>query len=283
MAMSIKGKRRMYSSVTFLLLLALGVMVMLPFVFMIVASFTPTRDIWQGGLGLRLDMETATFDNFRALWTYRDGIYWRFFGNSVFVTTVNTTLILIFTSLVGYGLGMYQFRGRNFLIVLILCTMMVPNTILLLPLFRLLSTLGLMDTYRGLILPAMVPAFSIFFFRQYCVGLSKEFMEAARIDGCGEARIFLWIYVPIMIPAFGAMAILQGMGIWNDFIWPMVVLRTTTNLTLAPGLMTSMTPYGNAFDIIFAGSVMSVIPIIILFLFNQRAFIDGLTVGGVKG
>ena len=167
--------------------------------------------------------------------------------------------------------------------VLILCTMMIPGTILLLPLFRLITNMGLMDSYYGLILPAMVPAFSIFFFRQYCVGLPKEYMEAARIDGSGETMIFLRIYVPLMAPAFGAMAILQGMGIWNDFIWPMVVLRTTTNLTLAPGLMSSMTPYENSFDILFAGSVMSVLPIIALFLFNQRAFIDGLTVGGVKG
>ncbi|MCL2285874.1 MAG: carbohydrate ABC transporter permease [Firmicutes bacterium] len=278
-----KRKKHILFVANNLFLLGLGILVMLPFVFMLVASFTPTREIWQGGLGLRINPETVTLENFRALWTNRDGIYWRFFFNSVFVTTVNTILILIFTSMVGYGLAMYQFKGRNFLIILILCTMMIPGTILLLPLFRLLTTFRLMDSYVGLILPAMVPAFSSFFFRQFCIGLPKEYMEAARIDGSGEAAIFLRIYVPLMAPAFGAMAILQGMGIWNDFIWPMIVLRTTTSLTLAPGLMSSMTPYENSFDILFAGSVMSVIPIIILFLFNQRAFIGGLTVGGVKG
>jgi len=139
---------------------------------------------------------------------------------------------LIFTSMVGYGLGLYQFRGRNFFMALILCTMMIPETILLLSLFRMITDFGLMDTCASLILPAMVPSFSIFFFRQFCVGLPKEYMEATCIDGSGEAIIFLRIYVPLMVPAFGAMAILQGMGVWNDFIWPMVVLRTTTNLTL---------------------------------------------------
>ena len=281
--MTIKNKRIAVTTTTMVCLLILGVIVMLPFVFMLVASLTPTREIWGGGLGLRINPETVTVENFGALWTHREGIYWRFFFNSVFVTTVNTSLILVFTSLVGYGLGLYDFRGRNIIIVMVLCTMMVPITILLLPLFRFISNLGLMDTYRGLILPAMVPAFAIFFFRQFCVSLPKEYMEAARIDGCGELKIFLRIYVPLMTPAFGAMAILQGMGIWNDFIWPMVVLRTTTSLTLAPGLMSSMTPYDNAYDILFAGSVMSIVPIVILFLFNQRAFIDGLTVGGVKG
>jgi len=161
--------------------------------------------------------------------------------------------------------------------------MMVPGTILLLPLFRMLTAMNLMDTYYGVILPVMVPSFAVFFFRQFCVGLPRDFAEAARIDGAGETRIFTQIYVPMMSPAYGAMAILTGMGVWNDFLWPMVVLRTTTKFTIAPGLMMSITPYENSFDVLFAGSVMAVLPIVILFLLNQRAFIDGLTVGGVKG
>jgi len=276
-------KRNTTSAAVNLGLFVLGVIILLPFVFMVVASFTPVRDIFGHGLSLSLDMETATLDNFRALWTNRGGIYWRFFFNSVFVTTVNTALVLVFTSMVGYGLSLYQFRGRNFLVMLLLCTMMVPGSILLLPMFRLITNLGLMDSYWGLILPGMVPAIAIFFFRQFCIGLPKDYMEAARIDGSNEAMIFLRIYVPLMSPAYGAMAILIGMGVWNDFLWPMVVLRTTTMLTLAPGLMSSITPYDNSFDILFAGSVMSVLPIIILFFMNQKAFIDGLTVGGVKG
>lgn len=278
-----KKKREILTVVNFICLLSLGIIVMLPFVLMLIASFTPTREIWQGGLSLAINWDTVSVENFQSLWTNRDGIYWRFFFNSVFVTTVNTILILIFTSMVGYGLALYNFKGRNVIMIMVLCTMMVPSTILLLPLFRLITALGFIDTYYGLILPAMVPAFAIFFFRQFCVGLPKEYMEASRIDGSGEAMIFFRIYVPLMSPAFGAMAILQGMGIWNDFIWPLVVLRTTTNMTLAPGLVASMTPYDNSYDILFAGSVMSVIPIVVLFLFNQRAFIDGLTVGGVKG
>jgi len=276
-------KSKISTTLTFIALLILGILVMLPFVLMIIAAFTPVRDIFAGGLSIRLNFETATFDNFRALFTNRNGIYWRFFANSIFVTVVNTILVLIFTSMVGYGLGQYQFKGRNFLVILLLCTMMVPGTILLLPIFRLITNLGLMDSYWGVILPAMVPAFAIFFFRQYCVGLPKDYAEAARIDGCGEAMIFLRIYVPLMKPAFGAMGILTGMGIWNDFIWPMIVLRTTESLTLAPGILSSITPHENSFDIVFAGSLMAVLPIILLFLFNQKAFIEGLTIGGVKG
>jgi arabinosaccharide transport system permease protein len=269
-------------TINFLLLFILGVIVLLPFVFMIIGSLTPPRDIFAHGLSLRLP-DSVSLDNYRALWTNRDGIYWRFFFNSVFVTTVTTTLVLIFTSMTGYGLSLFEFKGRNFLIMLLLCTMMVPGTILLLPLFRMMTAFSLMDNYFGVILPGMVPAFAVFFFRQFCMGLPKDFAEAARIDGASEGRIFVQIYVPTMAPAFGAMGILTGMGVWNDFLWPLVVLRTTRMFTLAPGLMTSITPYENSFDILFAGAVMSVLPIVLLFLFNQRAFIDGLTVGGVKG
>ncbi|MCL2249834.1 MAG: carbohydrate ABC transporter permease [Oscillospiraceae bacterium] len=280
--MGLQGKRRILTTLNTTVLLILGLMILAPFLYMVIGSLTPPRDIFARGLGLRLP-ENVTLGNYEALWTNRDGIYWRFFFNSVFVTAATTTAVLIFTSMTGYGLALYTFRGRNFLVILLLCTMMVPGTILLLPIFRMLSAFGLMDTYWGVILPGMVPSFAIFFFRQFCVGLPKDFAEAARIDGAGETRIFTQIYVPMMSPAYGAMAILTGMGVWNDFLWPMIVLRTTTMLTLAPGLLISMSPYGNQWDIIFAGSVMSVLPIVILFLLNQRAFIDGLTVGGVKG
>jgi len=280
--MGLQGKRRILTALNTTILLALGLIILTPFLFMIIGSLTPPRDIFAHGLGLRFP-ENITLSNYEALFVVRDGIYWRFFFNSVFVTTATTMAVLVFTSMTGYGLGQYVFKGRNFLIFLLLCTLMVPGTILLLPIFRMLMEFGLIDTHAGIILPAMVPSMQIFFFRQFCVGLPKDFAEAARIDGAGESRIFTQIYVPMMMPAYGAMAILTGMGVWNDFLWPMIVLRSTEMLTIAPGLLISMSPYGNQWDIIFAGSVMSVVPIVILFLFNQKAFIDGLTVGGVKG
>jgi len=280
--MGLRNKRLVLTTINTTLLLALGFLVLAPFLFMLIGSLTPTRHIFAYGLSLRLP-ETISLENYRALWTNRDGIYWQFFLNSVYITSVTTCAVLVFTSMTGYGLAQYTFRGRNVLIIILLCTMMVPGTILLLPLFRMLTAMGLMDTYYGVILPVMVPSFAVFFFRQFCVGLPRDFAEAARIDGAGETRIFTQIYVPMMSPAYGAMAILTGMGVWNDFLWPMVVLRTTTKFTIAPGLMMSITPYENSFDVLFAGSVMAVLPIVILFLLNQRAFIDGLTVGGVKG
>jgi len=276
-------KLKVLKLINFLTLLILGMIIILPFVFMIVASFKPAREIFAHGLNLNLNLEMMTFNNYLALFTNRGGIYWRWFANSVLITIISTALILLFTSMVGYGLAQYKFKGRTFVFLLVLATMMVPGQILLLPLFRLITALGLMDSYLGVILPGLVPATAIFFFRQYCMGLPRDYAEAARIDGCSEGRIFWQIYVPLMKPAFGAMTILTGMNVWNDFLWPLVVLRTTENLTLPAGLLSAMTPYENNFDLLFAGSVMSVIPIVILFLFNQRAFIEGITIGGIKG
>lgn len=278
-----KGKSKASKIIVFISLALLGVLVMLPFILMVVAAFTPSRYIFQHGLNLNIDFSTLTLENFKALFTNREGIYWRWYGNTILITLISTIFILFFTSMVGYGLAQYQFKGRRTILVLVLVMMMVPNQILLIPLFRLITMLGMMDSIPGVIIPGLVPAGIIFFFRQFCVGLPKDYAEAARIDGCTEKRIFFQVYVPLMKPAFGAMTILTGMAVWNDFLWPMVVLRTSEKLTLAPGLLSAMTPHGNNYDLLFSGSLMAVIPIIILFLFNQKAFIEGLTVGGVKG
>jgi arabinosaccharide transport system permease protein len=135
----------------------------------------------------------------------------------------------------------------------------------------------------GVILPFAVAPTSIFFFRQYAATLPKELIDAGRIDGCSEFRIFFQIMVPLMLPAFGAMGILQAMFCWNGFVWPLIVLRSNEMLTLPIGLQSLITPYGNNYDLLFPGAVMSVIPILLLFIMNQKAFISGLTVGGVKG
>jgi arabinosaccharide transport system permease protein len=143
-------------------------------------------------------------------------------------------------------------------------------------------TLKLVDTYIGVVLPFVVSPFAIFFFRQYIVGIPKEFIEAARIDGYSEFNIFFRIMVPLMKPAIGAMTILMAMLSWNSFVWPLIILRSTERLTLPVGLASLITPYGNNYDMLMPGAVMSVIPIAIIFLLNQRAFIEGLTAGGIK-
>ena len=278
-----KLKRRLISAVLLVLMTVIAAFCLGPLFFLLSSSFKPGSEMIRNGITLNLDIEKMNLNNYRLLWEGKDGIYLYWYRNSVVITFLGTVLSLILSSLVGYGLAQYKFKGRNFLFVLILIVMMTPIEILILPLYKLSITIKFIDTYRGVILPFAVSPFAVFFFRQYASKLSKEFMDAGRIDGCSEFGIYFRIMMPLMLPAFGAMTILQAMSNWNAFVWPLIVLRSNEMLTLPIGLQSLITPYGNNYDLLLSGVVMSIIPIMIVFWCNQKAFIAGLTVGGVKG
>ena len=275
----ISKKRGMY--ISFTVLTVICVLYLAPFFFMLITSFKPGQDMLRNGLTLKIDFDIMTLNNYRILFS-EDSRYLTWFKNSLIITAIYTAFSVFFSSLVGYGLAVYKFRGRRLLFLLVLLVMMVPLEILLLPLYRLMIELRLMNTYLGVVLPFAVSPFAIFFFRQYVAGIPKDLIEAARVDGCGEFRIFFKIVAPLMKPAFGAMTILMALTSWNTFVWPLVVLRSADKLTLPIGLMSLLTPYGNAYDMIMPGAVISVIPVAFLFFMNQKAFIEGLTAGGVK-
>jgi len=265
------------------ILIMMALFALLPFFFMLVSSFKPGAEIIKNGINTNIQLDVMSFKNYITLFTENDGIYLHWYKNSVIITLLHTALSVFLCSLVGYGLAMYDFKGKNLLFVLVLVLLMVPMEILILPLHKLSVSLKIIDTYAGVILPFVVSPVAIFFFRQFAIGLPKELLDAGRIDGCTEYGIFFKIMMPLMKPAFGAMVILQAMFSWNAFVWPLIVLRSSTNFTLPIGLASLITPYGNSYDMLFSGAVISVIPIIIVFLFNQKSFISGLTVGGVKG
>jgi arabinosaccharide transport system permease protein len=192
-------------------------------------------------------------------------------------------LSLFFSSLVGYGLGVYRFVGRNTVFLLVLFVMLVPLQILILPLYSMMIDIGGMDTYWGALLPFLVSPFAIFFFRQYAVGIPKDYLDAGRVDGLNEYAIYFRITAPLMAPAFGAMAILTAQQSWNSFLWPLIVMRTNEMLTLPIGLNSLLTPYGNNYNMLISGATMASLPIIIVFFFFQKYFMSGLTTGGIKG
>ena len=264
-------------------MILIAIFAMLPFAFMFLSSLKPGQEMLRNGLSLTFEPGISSFKNYAALNTYRDGIYWMWYKSSAIIMFLQTVIGLFFGSLVGYGLAMYDFKGKNVVFTIVLVVMMIPFEILLLPLYRMLIRTHLTDTYFGVILPYLVPPFMVFFFRQYVLGLPKELLEAGRIDGCTDYGIFFKIMVPIMIPAFGAMAILSCMNSWNNLLWPLIVLSTNEKFTIPIGMGTTITPYGNAFDVLMPGAVMAVVPIVILYLFAQKTFIAGLTAGSVKG
>lgn len=265
------------------LMVVLAFFAMLPFAFMFLSSLKPGQEMLRKGLSLTYEPGISSFSNYAALNTYRDGIYWMWYKSSAIIMVLQTVIGLFFGSLVGYGLAMYDFRGKNLVFTIVLVVMMIPFEILLLPLYRMLIRTHLTDTYIGVVMPYLVPPFMVFFFRQYVLGLPRELLEAGRIDGCTDYGVFFRIMVPIMIPAFGAMTILSCMNSWNNLLWPLIVLSTNEKFTIPIGMGTTITPYGNAFDVLMPGAVMAVVPIVILYLFAQKTFIAGLTAGSVKG
>ena len=266
---------------TLMTLFAIGAL--MPFFFLLISSFKPGSEMIRNGLQFKFDFQNYSMVNYSLLGTERDGIYLRWYLNSIIIMVLQVGIGLFLSSLVGYGLAKYRFKGRNLIFILVLMVMMVPVEILILPLYKEMNSMGLINTYLGVILPFLVPATGVFFFRQFALGLPTEIMESGRIDGCSEFGIYFKLMMPLMLPAFGAMTILLSMNSWNAMVWPMIVLRTSEMQTLPLGLQSLLTPYGNNYDLLLSGAVMSVLPIMIIFLMNQKTFIAGMSAGSVKG
>lgn len=278
-----KQKKFSLTSVLLLLLfIVIAALTLLPFVSIALASFRPGTELMRQGLGLNLDFSKMTLDNYRYLFT-GDHDYVLWFFNSIKLTIVQTVLTLVVSAFVAYGFAMYDFRGKNLIFTCVLLVMMIPIEIIILPLYKLAISLKLMDKIWGIILPGIAGPLPIFFFRQYLSGIPRDFLDAARVDGCTEYGIFFRIIMPLMKPSFAAMGIFVGMNSWNSLLWPMIVLRSSEKFTLPIGLTALINPYRNNYDLLLSGSVFAVIPILILFLAFQKQFIAGMTAGGVKG
>ena len=274
-----RNKKRLALQVLIFVLFAiLSVIILIPFYILVISSFKPGNDLIRYGINLKLEFDKMSLDNFIFLFTGQHQ-YFTWFFNSLFLTAVSVIVTLFVCAAVGYGFAMYDFKGKNFLFICVLFVMMVPFEILMVPMYSQIIDMGLIDTYTGIVLPGITSASTVFFFRQYLLGIPKDLISAGRIDGASEYGIFFRIIIPIMKPAFAAMAILNTMGAWNNLLWPLLVLKTDTKFTLPIGLNTLLTPYGNNYDLLIVGSFFSVIPVLIIFLCFQKYFVDGMTAG----
>ena len=260
-------------------------LVVFPLLAGLMASFRPGTELIRKGLSINLDVTTMTLNNYIYLFSGNADSkkYFMWFGNSMVLTLLQVLITLVVCYLVAYGLSMYNFRLKNLLFFLVIATMMVPFEILMLPLYQEMITIKLIDTRAGVLLPLICNASTIFFFRQYMESLPRELLDAGRIDGATEYGICFKIMLPISKPAFAAMGILCAMGSWNNMLWPLLVFRSANKFTLPIGLNTLLTPYGNNYDVLIAGSMFGIIPIFVIFLLFQRYLIDGITAGAVKG
>ena len=269
-------------TVTAIVLIVGTIIALVPFWAIFVGTFHDGNMLVRYGLNLSIDFTQANFDNWVMLFT-NSGSYFTWFFNSLMLTAAQVVFTLLVSSFVAYGFAMYDFRFKTTLFILVIVLMTIPFEMLMLPLYVQTNNMGLSDSYAAVLLPFLAQATTIFFFRQYLLGVPREILEAGRIDGVTEFGIFFRLVLPVMTPAMAAMAILNGMASWNNFLWPLLVLRTPEKYTLPIGLNTLLTPYGNNYELLIVGSFFSMIPIFVLFLAFQRFFIEGMTAGAVKG
>lgn len=264
----------------FLLIIAL--VTLIPIAAIVLGTFQDGNEIIRNGLSLVIDPASLHFENYVMLFT-DSGLYFRWFWNSLVLTVVQVLLTLLVSSFVAYGFAMYDFPGKTAGFISVIILMTIPFEMLMLPLYTQVNRFGAADQYWIVVVPFLAQAMTIFFFRQYFLGIPRELLEAGRVDGVSEFGMFFRIIIPISKPAFAAMAILNGMLTWNNFLWPLLVLRSAEKFTLPIGLNTLLTPYGNNYALLIIGAFFSLVPILILFLAFQRFFIEGMTAGAVKG
>ena len=209
--------------------------------------------------------------------------FWRNVGWSVYVALASTVLTLLFCSMAGYAFALMDFRFKNALFGLVMATMLLPSFMSMIPTFMIMDALGWIDQHRALYIPGAASAFGIFLMRQFALtAVPKELIEAARMDGCGEFAIYCRIVLPLLKPALGTLGLITFIGSWNNFIGPLIIMRSAENYTLPLALRSLQSPVNTEWGALMTGSAIATIPLLILFAISSRQLIAGLTAGAVK-
>jgi multiple sugar transport system permease protein len=264
--------------VLYVVLSVLGVAMLFPFLWMIATSFKHPADIYT----LSLIPTEATLDNYITALTKFPFARW--FANSVAVAGVTTLSVAFFDSLTGYVLAKLEFPFKNVIFVLILCTLMVPTEMLVIPWYIMSVDYHWTDSYWGIMFPGVMSAFGVFLMRQFMQTVPNELLDAGRIDGLGEFGLYWRIALPLVRPALAALCILTFLGNWNAFLWPLIVIQDPLMRTLPVGL--SQFSYGEAgsrWELIMTGASIATLPVLIVFAVFQRQIIRGVALTGLKG
>ena len=222
-----------------------------------------------------------TLANYRELFA-REGMG-TYFLNSLLLASLATVIALTFNVMAGYAFAKLRFAGRERIFQVLLGALVIPSQVAMLPLFLMLKGMGLVNSYGGVLVPALATVFGIFLVRQYALSIPDEMIEAARVDGASEFRIFASIVVPTMRPILVTLATFTFLGTWNDFMWPLIVLSDDSLYTLPVALASLSREHVQDNELMMAGSVVTILPVLLLFLVLQRQYIEGLTAGSVKG
>ena len=262
--------------------LALALTFFFPVFFMVTSAFKGENEIFAAPI-LWFPHDFQGFGNFAR--AFEEVPLGRYFLNSALMASVDVVVTVIFSAMAGYGFAKFSFRGQRLLFFFVLAMIAVPFQILIVPLYVQVFNFGWADTYAGLIIPGIMNAFGVFMMRQFAYSLPDELIDAARIDGAGELRIFWRIVLPLLAPASASLAVIIFLFSWNNFLWPLIVIRSQQLQTLPVGMTVFTAPHNGQpqWAVAMAVSTMATLPVALLFIFFQRYFVAGLTMSGMKG
>ena len=274
------AKRTISLTLSYVALALVTFLMIFPLIIVVIVSFTPNAvtQTWPP----KIIPSAWTLDNYTSLFL-RLPIGRELLNTIVFAGAV-TIISVFFDSLAAYGLSRVDFKGRGILLAVLIATMMIPAMALLIPVYKLLGSMGLVNSYLGIIIPRMADVGGIFLLRQFFISIPKDLDNAARIDGAGEFRIFAQIILPNAVPAILTVGMFNFMGNWNDLLWPLIMTSKPETRTITAGLAmltghgSSVTPYG----VVMAGALISALPLLIVFFFVQKRFVEGIAMTGMK-
>ena len=265
---------------SFVLLLLLGLVALLPFIWMIFGSFKTGRELRQ--MPPTFFPQTFTFDNYVTIFQDKDLPLPLYYRNSATIALANVVQALFTSSLFGYIFAKFEFRGKSVLFWFILATMMIPMQVTMVPGYLILSRLGLLNNLLALIVPAAIDAFGIFLFRQFCKSIPDDLIDAARVDGASEFRIYWSVVLPQLGPALATFGMLTFMFNWNAYLWPLIVLTENRVRTLPIILTWYSSQHANQIHLTMAASVLVILPVLLVFMLAQRWIVQGITLTGGK-
>ena len=280
--MTLRSKRKtniIVYSISYTLLIAFSIIMIMPFVWMILSTFKDQSELMR--FPPKFLPDKFSLKNYVEV--FSSVPFLRYYLNSILITTVAVTLTLLTSSLAGFAFAKYKFRGRNVIFKTLLGAMMIPFPVTIIPLYIMIYNLGLVDTYLALIVTGSVSIFGIFLMRQFIVTIPDDLIDAARIDGCSEFQIFRIIVIPNIRAPLSALAIFSFMATWNAFLWPLLVVNNDEHRTVQLGVQYFTQRYGDLMHLQITAAAMAVIPIVVLYLLLQKQFIEGITMTGLKG
>ena len=272
------NRRRIASFTLHALLILLAVVTLTPVLWMVSASFMPSGEA--GTFPPRLIPSMPTLRHYLALQERMN--IGRYFLNSTFIASAVTLISLLVNSMAGFAFAKFRFPGRETMFRALLSAMIIPAQVTMLPLFFMLKKLGLVNTYAGVIIPGVASIFGIFLMRQFIRSIPDSVLEAARMDGAGDFRIYRTVILPLCRPILLTLALFTFMGTWNDFLWPLIIMSDDANYTLPVAIASLSREHVQDVELMMAGSVITILPVVVLFLAFQQYYVKGLMIGGVK-